>query len=600
MVTAERKRLVQRDDDIRHPSEDHVNSTPQDLDNFRDSLPVGRWGPLLAVVLLTLIATFQLIAVFISISLKKPGSLATSENALYVMGTTILASCAATYASSQVRLLWARKLLGRSLKETGRMSTNDIAHVRTLLGLGTLREQLRFWSTTTALLLMGLLTTAMVASVTPSRSLVRQDAEADISLNNLLPCFYVTTGPSNDWFSWKLDNGSYLSFNTTNEFDSFDDPCTTRDVPGLFASLNTDVSRFDSTFRYLYGAGDTISYGAGDTMVWASAVGTPYARWRNTGFYQALGFGQWSLPDYASDGSTLTQYVDLLESATICSPVMTRNPVQCKTFSATAVSKDGINATTEDGCSVSSPIYSVDPTKSPATSFGVCTEGQSVGQATIVISSVHDHATKLGNVMRSDGNISTVSGLPSYSAVCTIDIAPTIALRSLQYTRIPTRAGSKRLGYSFELYGDNSNCSPSDGNGLSDILTDGTLAHGAAASYHTLSQNIYRDGWWDNLYRLASFHETYQHQDEVYVFNNSANALEDALGLLSAGGLSIYWGASPDTSIYGSTTTWNYGSTSFSGTQVGPGKKWAIVFIVPEVLTIVLLASLWWQSGGIS
>lgn len=57
-------------------------------------------------------------------------------------------------------------MLHRFSKETGYVCHKDIAEVRTLLGLGTWREQMRFWSTTGALLLVGLLTTAMVAGVT--------------------------------------------------------------------------------------------------------------------------------------------------------------------------------------------------------------------------------------------------------------------------------------------------------------------------------------------------------------------------------------------------------------------------------------------------
>ncbi len=146
--------------------------------------------------------------------------------------------------------------------------------------------------------------------------------------------------------------------------------------------------------------------------------------------------------------------------------------------------------------------------------------------------------------------------------------------RSLQFTYIPPSSSQKRLGCTFEIDSGNSICKPSYWNGLSAILTNGTLACGVAASRYILSQNVHRDGRWDNLYRLAiSREQSYQLQDiHQYVFNKSANLLEDALGLVIAGGLSIYWGDNSGSNLdteYGKTTRWGYGTAIFSTVQVG-------------------------------
>ncbi len=531
-----------------------------------------------------------------SIPLKKLVALTTSENALYVTGTTILASCAATYASGQVRLLWARKLLTRTSKHTGNISKKDIANFRTLLGLGTFWEQFRFWSTTSALLLVGLLTTAIVTSVTPSFSLTTLESVSTLSPGNLLPCFYASDRVSNDWFSWKLANGSFLNFNSTYGLSGSDVTCTIRDVPGLFASLDyTNINDYD----YAYAAGDTVVYG--------SAVGTPFVRMRNTGFFESL------IPEdslsVAHSGDTLTEYIELFNFATLCSPVLIQNPVKCRKFEATSVSKNGINATA-DGCSVSSPIDAVDPTISPANSFGVCTINETIGKATILISAVHDHAFRLAGVMLDERNVSNISGIPSYSAACKIDIAPSIDFRSVQFTHITPGSDLEGLGYSFELNSTNATCKPDTYDYeddvremlLSDMLTDGTLAHGAAASYYMLSQNVYRDGWWDNLYRLAFSRARYLNSSlDSYVFTNSENQLEDALGMVSASELSIYWADDPAsyTTDEARPLTWFGGTAMFSGVRVGPGKKWAIVFIVPVMFTMLLLACLWWSYRSI-
>lgn len=241
-------------------------------------------------------------------------------------------------------------------------------------------------------------------------------------------------------------------------------------------------------------------------------MGTPYVRLRNTGFYEAL------IPQYryayASYGDTVNKHIELFDHATICSPVLTQNPVTYRKFKAAFVSKEGNNATA-DGCSDSSPIYSVDLTVEPATSFGVCMDGQALGEATIVMTSVHNQASKLATVMRDDDNLTTISGIPTYSSICKIDIAQSVNFRSIQYTRISSTSGLSGLGYPFEVNGTNATCAPNSFGGdlsTSDLLTDANLAHNAAALYYMLSQNVYRDGWWDNLYNIAFSCEPFQNR----------------------------------------------------------------------------------------
>lgn len=96
--------------------------------------------------------------------------------------------------------------------------------------------------------------------------------------------------------------------------------------------------------------------------VYRTAVGTPFDYLSgNTGLSDAFRvWGSIEVTNYdyhyiSSDYGVL----DLVQSATTCSPVVTMNPVQCRRSGSLSVSRNGINATA-DACSVSSPIYSVD------------------------------------------------------------------------------------------------------------------------------------------------------------------------------------------------------------------------------------------------
>ncbi|KAG8525698.1 uncharacterized protein KY384_000458 [Bacidia gigantensis] len=389
-----------------------------------------------------------------------------------------------------------------------------------------------------------------------------------------------------------MASGSYLNYNSTYRIYG-EGSCYIHNVPDLFSP----TARRPSEYAYV----------AGGVPVSRSAVGIPFKQDSgNNGFTNAFGVysqGQVNadIYDYDYDDAAL----DLFQSATICAPVVKSNPVHCRRSGNLSVTKEGINATA-DGCSVSSPIFSVDPTTSPASSIGVCTDGDQIGKATIVIGSVHDHAFKLAEVMR-DILTAPIAAwqIPNYIVACSIDMTDSIDFRTVKYARVSPGTYLDGQGYSFELHSDtNASCLPLQGDEpltLETLRTDGTLAHGAAASHLLLAENIYRDGWWHNLYLLAvSRVTTDEHLPNIsnLVFDNSVNGLEDTLGVVSAAALSMYWSR-----IYGGEDNWTYwgsGSAEFSGIRVGPGEAWAVVYVLPEVFAIGLLVYLLWKRRGIN
>ena len=251
---------------------------PGDATLFRESLPRPHHGPTVAVVLLILVIAFLILIVFLDIPLKHPGELATYEHMLYVTGTTILASLISAFVSGQIRLLWTARILDQAASTDDEHSIG-FARVGTLLGIGTMRNQLHFWSSSGSMLLVGLITTAIVAGITPSISQVEQLAPISLYPNDIEPCFYKSNQASNDSFSWSLPDGTFLSYNTSTATD-FLDRCTIQYAPTIFANIPyVPIS-----------VSDYYAYQAGGVPVSRTALGTLFDYSRGgAGFESALG-----------------------------------------------------------------------------------------------------------------------------------------------------------------------------------------------------------------------------------------------------------------------------------------------------------------------
>lgn len=185
----------------------------------------------------------------------------------------------------------------------------------------------------------------------------------------------------------------------------------------------------------------------------------------------------------------------------------------------------------------------------------------------------------------------------SYVVACSVDIAPAVSVRLLNYSRTDTESFDYADSPAeFTIAGDNlSTCQPLQcvGDGpvdvvckqpwnISQFLTDTALATGAAASLELLTERQYVDGWWPTLYYFT------WNNDESTTWNNSRNTFEDGLGLASAIALGMYWGSQ----MPGSIGIAPAGNTSVNGVRVGPGSWWAAFYVLPSAFSIVLLTYL--------
>jgi hypothetical protein len=279
--------------------------------------------------------------------------------------------------------------------------------------------------------------------------------------------------------------------------------------------------------------------------------------------------------------------------ATQCYPVLTTNPVKCHTGGNVTAGTNKLTVNS-NGCEVTTPIYSVNPTSGGASAAGACTKGQNVGRATIVFGSVNDHAGKLAGELNDQEFNATHTSRPTYAAWCSVDIGPTIQFRLLNYSRVTDYPVYPTEAYAFAVHGSNMTCTPRNGSQaytLNQFLTPTALATGAAASWQLLIEGAYKDGFWETLWEATvnNVLDNYTFAENK-AFKDSQNPLEDILGVVSGVALGNFWGmtVSHVTGEY-TDVPLTSGTFAVTGLRVGPASAWAIVYCLPLFFTSGLL-----------
>ena len=219
----------------------------------KDDVSASRLSPYLALSLGIVVIVFQILLIVLKFYIKHPGPFSTTEHLLYITGTTIIASLIARFISSQLRLLWLESI-AEVVDSKNLAAEENFTYAKTLLGLGTVPEQLLSLPISLTVLVTGLITTSIVSSFAPSVSLVTQSSSYYLSPGLDYNCFVVSDTASNDWYNWKLANGSFISLNIT------DTSCETR-----YAKMLVDQTLVPVGFSYM----------AGGVPVNKAAIGTP-------------------------------------------------------------------------------------------------------------------------------------------------------------------------------------------------------------------------------------------------------------------------------------------------------------------------------------
>jgi len=221
----------------------------------------------------------------------------------------------------------------------------------------------------------------------------------------------------------------------------------------------------------------------------------------------------------------------------------------------------------DDGlCSLEVFFLGFDPRTENTMGKGMCTHG-AVGQGTIVFGATYGYITWLAESM--DVNISSTKPGQTWAVTCAVDTTNVFEYRMVSLTFQNFNVSGST--YSRILTGGEP-CVPEIS-----IFGDELFATAATANWYPLFQNAGVDGLFDLIGQLVGF------RGPPYSFSNSANALEDVLGLTSA----------IVSSRLNSTLQVSVNGTAYlTAARVGSGDISALVFILPPLACCILLAYL--------
>jgi hypothetical protein len=121
--------------------------------------------PWAAILLQIAVITLLICPICFPIYIRSPGVLSSADHTLYVTGITIFATLVTTYTSGQIRKLWVYISATPSNVESSLSKPREIG---VLIGLAPVIDQISLWPISLAILLGGLITTAIVTGLAPT------------------------------------------------------------------------------------------------------------------------------------------------------------------------------------------------------------------------------------------------------------------------------------------------------------------------------------------------------------------------------------------------------------------------------------------------
>ena len=421
--------------------------------------------------------------------------------------------------------------------------------------------------------------------ITSTVAILSVDHSAPISDNSFDPCLDVTNNTKSGGFIWQLSNSSYISVNTT-----YNTHCETQMVLPAFWNVQYTPQKD--------------AYSMGGVPVAPLAAGVPYCI--DQGFDCSFGLQASVAGDdigvlYSSSSASFNW-------VTQCFPVLTTNPVSCRESGEVTIS-DSTMTVEARGCTASKSFPDLNSTiNAAATVVGICTgSSPDIGTATVVIGSIGSYAQDLSNTFPTATNISYNSqDRITMSVACTIDIAPSVGFRLLNFSRNLPGSDSdsntlSNVDYSTHVTVAGNYCTPISPSGpmnISQFLTSSMLTTGGSAAWQLLSENQNTDGRLSTLMQNANS----IFSDVALTFPDSQNNLEDSLGQASAIALGLFWGYWSEFRI-GGPTLWGTnpidsdtvgidilnGNASLEGVRAGSGSKIALLYVIPELFSAGLL-----------
>jgi hypothetical protein len=566
-----------------------------------------------SVVVLVILMSFQFLVTARTFYLTSYGPLSNVISILYTYGKTLAITLCASEVTRALRALFIQSIedslrclddndviTDESNSDDTSIANQSISECnsrwRTIMNLdGDLpyttknyRTWLsRWWSiqgdVALTYFLLGTIVSAITASFAPSTAGRTYPYSAQIpdggfgdyisDINH--PCAGVVPStsviPSGNSLYWPLSNGSFW-FGTYNT-GWCPQPQAVSSASGINWKHPNDYSYLDK-----------------GVAVHKSAIGAPSTIYNGTDLVNAA-----------------NKYKNYLLSTKQCVPVMVSNPVQCRPGGSTVITSDSTLRVTDDldACPADVTFCHRSTSKDALMGTQLCAmpskkaqEPDSIGVAVMTIGAISDSIHYPSNNWASDlarlvdYDFPQSSYLHNYTVTCTVD-----ARQSFDYRWVTLmQKASNNLSSvptSFYLSGGDP-CTPKH-----PTIGNHLFVNAATANWQMLQQGFGLDGY---IATLAGI--TKQKRKGPYAFNNSKNALEDTLGLISAvvvANLGINGGnvSAEAEGPNGNTTM------IIEATRLGSDSWWTLFFIIPPLGCAVSL--LWliaqsekheWAPGG--
>ncbi|KAJ4129432.1 hypothetical protein NW765_016305 [Fusarium oxysporum] len=516
---------------------------------------------IVALFLSLAITAETIVVVLVKFNLTEVGPYTAWQRSVYTTVTTIIASTITSFISSQIRGLWLAHL---DLHFVTAINSGQFRRIegkwQTVLGVGKVSDQFRFWNIGATYLVAGLITTSVVASLNPTISTRRTTYNAGVSLGLPWRCAPVRDEPDSRYsvYEWPLGNGSFLSSG-----GNWGD-CPPRLANAFIAGINTvDPSAY--------------VYSDHGVAVKSTAIGAPISIF---GFDQIFKLGK-----------TFTQFLDQygnnIANTTQCVRVMTSNPVSCQaggTVSWASRGNTNVQVTSDDEtCNATSPEALNDPSREAIMVKEIC-PGEKPGQATIVLGGTHAFGFWLSFAMN-DPNRFCKDRDPdtegcfhvgySYAITCRVDVRNVFSYRevTLNFQDSQQRQETK---LAMQLSGDSQDCADFDPD-----QNLGLFGSAISANWASIAQNDGLKGYIDSIMSTTVNWtlDMREPRQPPYAFQNSRNPLEDTLGLVIA----------MSSSRLNGTMDAITANAVIIHTRVGSGSSASFAYCIPPAISAIIL-----------
>jgi len=448
-----------------------------------------------------------LYAVFNPIYILESGLLTNTQRSGYVLGITLSATLVTMFITSAIQGLLAKRL-DSELEARGSLSTITRLNRqwRAILNVDTFFSKFQAFSIHARYWVAALITTIVTASLNPTPTMREFPYSQNIrdgpstQMNTVGNCTGTFKLPLQDptWpYYWNTGNDTVFLVQTKQG------DCPTRDAQLVVGNINSyDVGLY--------------AYMDAGVAVHGSALGVPRSIYSpETKFAPAL-------------DQIMNVYGDSVVSTNQCSRAMVRNPISCHRGGTIVWQKPWLNISADDGQCDTYREFSSDEWDHYNNAGGgvmlktMCAHDK-IGQGTIVVGAEGGYAHWLAVSMNDLANAPPTAAGSTYVATCVVDSRDIFEYHEVMLQLRNTDPSQTRYMRSLNATGLRCSGPP--------IIRD-IIATAASANWQTLLQQAGADGWWDLVWEATS--SSHSLRLPPYGFSQSANALEDVLGLIAA------------------------------------------------------------------